>query len=258
MSKSQTQELELVGKEQALAVAPTPTPSDMLQAIVKGGITPENVTVFEKALDICYRMEQRNAEKAFAAAFVALQSEMPTIVAKTIIPNRGKYEKFEDVMEVVGPLLAKHGFSVCFSQDFKEARITVICNLMHIGGHRRENPYTTRVSGKADSETQADSKASTTAKRNSLLQALNIVIRQDFLQDEDDDPRNEGTLITPAQAEELQRRVIDTESNELAFLKLAGINAISGQPNLSHYKAIMSNKYSMLDEMLQKKESRGR
>jgi hypothetical protein len=225
------------------------TVPQMLQTVIQGGVTAENAAAFEKLIELHWKMQERDAEKEFNAAFVALQKDMPVIVASSVIPNRGKYEKYEDVMKVVSPLLSKHGFSVSFSNDAKDNRITETCHLRHIGGHSQSNPFTVRVSGKADSETQADCKAATTAKRNALLNCLAIVIRQDCLQDEDNDPRNEGSVISEEQAFELERRVNETNSDVEAFLKLAGAK---------QFGEIMSGKYAMLDAMLKRKESRGR
>lgn len=237
------QELQLHDDRKDLTVP------QMLQTVIQGGVTQENAAAFEKLIELHWKMQERDAEKAFNAAFVALQKDMPVIVASSVIPNRGKYERFEDIMKVLSPLLAKHGFSVSFSNDFKESRIIETCKLAHVEGHSQSNSFAVRVGGKSDSETQADCKAATTAKRNALLNALNIVIRQDCLQDEDSDPRNEGSAITQAQAFELERRVHETNSDVEAFLKLAGA---------SQFGEIMSGKYAMLDMMLKRKEAKGR
>lgn len=229
------------------AVAPTeaaPTVAQMLQAVISGGITQENIATVKEALAVCERMEDRNAVRSFNRAFRALQAEIPVIVASSEIPNRGKYERFEDVMRVVSPLLEKHGFSVSFSQDTKDNRIVVTCTLLHDDGYKQSNNFTVRVGGRSDSETQADCKASTTAKRNALLQALNIVIRQDCLQDEDD-PRNEGDTITKEQAESLAHRLAMVNGDKAKFLKLA---------EAPDFVSIKSGKLAVLDEMLRRKE----
>ena len=236
-------ELELRDERKDLTVP------QMLQTVIQGGVTAENATAFEKLIELHWKMQERDAEKQFNTAFVELQKEMPVIVAESVIPNRGKYQKFEDVMRDISPLLVKHGFSVSFSNEAKDNRITETCHLRHIGGHSQTNTFTVRVGGKSDSETQADCKAATTAKRNALLNALNIIIRQDCLQDEENDPRNEGAPITLEQADELERRVKETNSDEKAFLKVAGA---------SMYRQIMSGKYPMLDALLRRKESQGR
>ena len=217
----------------------------MLQAIVSQGVTTESVGALEKLADLYERMQLRDAEKQFNAAFVALQGELPVIVASTEIPNRGRYERFEDVMRVVSPLLAKHGFSVAFSQDTKENRIVETCTLRHVAGYSQQNSFAVRVGGKADSETQADCKASTTAKRNALLNALNIVIRQDAFQDEDSDASILGAFISPEKALYLRELVKSTKSDEAAFLKFAQAES---------YETITESSYDRLAAALHKKQ----
>ena len=165
-------------------------------------------------------------------------------MAETVIPNRGKYARFEDVMHQIQPFLTKHGFTVSFSNDFRDGRIIEICTLKHISGHSQASSYAVRVSGKADSETQADTKAGTTAKRKALQDALNLIIRQDCL-NEEQDPRMEGGTITEAQAFELERRVALTHSDHQKFLAFAGAKT---------YTEIATSKYPILDQFLSKKE----
>lgn len=229
---------------------PSPSVADMLQAVISHGVTNENVGALEKLVGLYERMEVRDAEKKFAAAFVQLQTEMPVIVAKTIIPNRGKYERFEDLMRVLGPLLTKNGFTVSFSMDVNESRILETCHLKHIGGHTQSNSFAVRV-GRADTETQADCKAATTAKRNALCNALNVVIAQDCLNEEDDagmdgDP---NAKVTEAQADELERRVQETCSNRDAFLKFC---------NAKSFADIAASRYAEADALLRRKEKQGR
>ena len=223
-----------------------PEVADMLHAVIERGVTGDNVAALEKLVTLYEHMEAKKAERQFTAAFVALQNEMPAIVATTIIPNRGKYERFEDVMKVVQPFLSKHGFTVSFSMSFADNRIIETCQLKHIGGHSQPTSFAVRV-GKADTETQADCKAATTAKRNALLNALNIVIRQDCLTEENDasiegDP---NAFLTIEQAIELERRATATKSNIAAFLKFAGA---------SSFDRIAANKHAELDAMLTRKE----
>ena len=210
-------------------------------AVIDKQISHENVAVMKELLAM-------SAQQKFSAAFVALQSDLPTIVAESVIPNRGKYAKFEDVMHQIAPALKKHGFTVSFSQKQDAGRITETCYLTHDGGHTRESGYTVRVSGKADSETQADTKAGTTAKRKALQDALNLVIRQDCL-NEEEDASLEGGNITEDQAFELERRVALLNQDHAKFLKW--LQAPS-------YAEIPKSKFDMADQFLSKKEQAGR
>lgn len=243
--ESNTRQLDMVKPEASLALA-SPSIGQMIQAALDKGVTPENVVVVEKMLELYERLDAKNAEKAFNAAFVALQAELPIIVASTVIPNRGKYERFEDVMKVVGPLLVKHGFTVSFSMDFREGRVLEICQLRHTGGYSQSNSFAVRT-GKADTETQADCKAATTAKRNALLNCLNIVIRQDALQDEDGDASLEGGFIQPDQVLYIEELLKETKADRPAFLKFAGADSVA---------EIGSAKYNRLVAALHKKAGR--
>jgi hypothetical protein len=205
----------------------------------------------KESLAVMKELLAMDAERKFNAAFVAMQAEMPIIVATSIIPNRGKYERYEDILRKVSPIMSRHGFSVSFSQDVNENRIIETCRLMHIGGHSHPNSFAVRAGGKADSDTQADCKASTTAKRNAFCNALNIVIAQDIFTAENDasiegDP---NSFLTPTQAEELERRCQETNSNVKAFLHFAGAESFSKIP---------AHKYGELDIMLQRKERVGK
>lgn len=233
-------------EEKAVALRPADPIVGMLQKVIEGGITAENVAAMEKMLDVYERMQGKQAERDFSVAFNAMQGEMPIITAKTVIPNRGKYEKFEDLMKVVGPLLSKHGFSVSFSMDFKDNRIIETCTLSHVSGFSRANSFAVRSGGRADSDTQADCKAATTAKRNALCNALNISIRQDCLNAEND-AGIEGGAITEEQAFELERRVAETNSDKAKFLRVAGAKTFADIP---------AGKYATLDELLKQKEQR--
>lgn len=207
-----------------------PSVANMLQTALAQGVTKDNADALGKMMELYERMEARGAEKAFSAAFVALQSDLPVIVAKTEIKNRGKYEKFEDVMTVVGPLLKRHGFCVSFSNAYDETRIIETCKLSHIGGHSQANNFAVRVSKNADSETQADCKAATTAKRNALLNALNIVIRQDCLTAEHDPTMGDDKAVTKEQAEEIRALVKAgrfDEKDTLAWLDSESFEAIA-------------------------------
>jgi hypothetical protein len=216
----------------------------MLQGVIDKGVTAENAQALTTLCDLFQKVEAKNAEREFNAAFVALQSKLPVIVATSVIPNRGKYERFEDIMRVVGPLLQANGFAVSFEQSSADNKITVKCHLRHLAGHSSVTPFTVRLGGRADSETQADCKASTTAKRNSLLQALNIVIRQDIYQSDEADATIEGGAITASQAADLRALCEETKSDKAKFLAFAGADT---------FEEIAASRFADLAEMLNRK-----
>ena len=206
------------------------------------------------SLEVMKQLLAMDAERKFNSAFVVLQSQIPIIEATSVIPNRGKYAKFEHIMEKIAKPMAENGFSVAFNQEVIENRIVVTCKLMHIGGHSASNAFAVRSGGKADSDTQADCKASTTAKRNALMQCLNIVITQDCLADENSDASLEGNpnaFVTPEQADELRRRVGDLGDavDMRAFWQFA---------QATKFMDIPARRYAEIDLLLRRKEQAGK
>jgi hypothetical protein len=236
--------------KQELTIA-EPQASNIMAAIMKvASDASVDVNKLDKLLDMQLKMMAIQAEQQFAAAFVRLQAETPNVQATKPVPNRDgtvryKFAPFEDIMEQVGPMLQKHGFTVCFSSRFNEGRIISTCTLQHVGGHKRSNDFAVRIGAgpPGSTESQADGSAATYAKRFALTEALNIVISH-----LDNDAKLEGGPITKDQAFELERRVAETNSNKEAFLKFAGAKTFAEIPAV---------KYSILDDQLSKKE-RGR
>ncbi len=244
---NQSTELELA---KAMPVAPVreqPSVGQMLATIIEKGVNSESVAAVEQLVKLYERMEDRSAEKLFANAFVALQSEVPKVQATKAVPNndgtvRYKFAPFEDLMEQIGPMLQRHGFTVSFSSRVDGDRLTSACTLQHIGGHKRQNEFTVRIGAGPPKATvsQADGAAATYAKRFALTEALNIVVAH-----MDNDARLEGAPITPEQAKSLRERVRATASNEEFFLRFAGAKT---------FEEIAETKYAILDQNLRKKE----
>jgi hypothetical protein len=226
---------------------PAPNVAHMLQAVIQQGITEQNVAALDKLCTLYERMQAIEAEKAFAAAFVALQADMPTINATKAVPNsdgsvRYKFAPFEEIMRQIAPMLQRHGFTVSFSNRYEDNRLVETCLLQHLEGYKRPNDFAVRIGSgppKA-SESQADGAAATYAKRFALCDALNVIVEH-----MDDDARVMGAPVTPEQAESLRQRVLATGSSVALFLKFAGADS---------FQTIPSARYSLLDASLRKKE----
>lgn len=226
----------------------------VLQAAVQGGVTAENVAVVKELVALQERMEAREAEKAFARAFNALQAEMPPVQAVKPVPDRDgniKYHfaPYEHIMEQVRPFLLKHGFAVSFSMTADEGRITQTCKLSHVEGYSQSNSSSVRI-GKGppgSSETQGDGAASTYAKRFAFCDALNIVIEKDN-DGTPTDARNIGAPIAADKVVYLRELVRETKSDEAKFLAFARV---------SKYEEIGTSDYPRLVQALEKKRQPG-
>lgn len=237
---------------QTMTIAAQPTPAEMLNRAIQAGLTADSAGAIEKLANLCEHWEDRQARRSAIQELRLLQEECQTVVAHKIVPTKTgavkyKYAPYEDIYDQVKPLLSKYHFGVRFSQFADGQKVTVRCHLMHDSGHEFENEFSVRSGqGQYDTVSQSDVGSGTTAQREAFCDALNIVRRRD------DDPRLEqpkGQPVTQAQADELERRVHESNSDWKAFLKFAGAGTFADIP---------ASKYDELDRMLRRKEAKGK
>lgn len=226
--------------------------ASMLAIIQRAAKDPScDVEKMERLLAMAERMQAKDAEKQFAAAFASLQSNMPTIHAVKAVPDKNgnlkyRYAPLEEIMPKVMPALHAHGFTMTFDSEIKDGRAIARCTIQHVAGHSRTNTSMARIGSgpPGSSEAQGDGAAATYAKRRALCDALSIVSEIDTDGRRQADAQDEGAPIDFAQAQTLRELVRDTGSDEAAFLKYAGA---------SKYEEIGAVKYDMLFRALNAK-----
>ncbi len=253
MTKEEIPQMQLVEANERknpdgypLAPIPEPSVAMMLQKVIEGGITADNVSALESLVGLYDRMQAKNAEKDFAVAFNRLMAEMPPIQATKPVPNndgtvRYRFAPLEEIEAIVRPVALRNGFSYSFSEGPSEnGRITKICTVQHSSGHHKSHSFTVRTSAppKAN-DSQADGSTHSYAKRGAFSDAFSIIV------DHDDDARVIGAPIGKALADDLEARVKACGADREAFLKYAGANS---------FAEISDERWPMLDELLKRKE----
>jgi hypothetical protein len=135
------------------------------------------------------RLVVREAEAAFNAALVKLQPKLPVLDERGQIEGpdgevRATYATWEDTVDVVRPLLARHGFSLTFRPGRSErGEPTVTGVLRHQGGHKEEATLELPVDASGDKNAvQAVGSTMSYGLRYVARMLLNLVSRG-----EDDD-----------------------------------------------------------------------
>ena len=145
------------------------------------------------------RAEARNAKAAFNAAFAAMQGELPTIDETGAAVRNGQrrysYATQETIIDMVRPILQKHGFSLRFRHQYPEGTIKVIGILSHCAGHSEEDEFEAKAdTSGSKNEIQAIGSTRTYGERYTTRALLNIVSR-----DPNDPARDtDGHRTTPA------------------------------------------------------------
>ena len=185
-------------KSKAVAVhqpkADPPHPKSVLQIIAEAAsnpaVNPENMRAL---LDMQKEIVAEERKQSFDAAFIALQAELPVINkdGKIEIRKDGRllqstpYATFENIMDVVQPLLTKHGFGLSFETKAAGEKLLVIGHLIGHGHERHtEFPLPAEASG-SKNPVQGWGSTEKYGMRYATIALLNI--RSRALQDADTD-----------------------------------------------------------------------
>lgn len=182
-----------------------PSVETMMMKAIEQGMTAETM---EKFLSMRRELKAEHAKSEFDRAMAEFQAECPVIEKdKKAKDKNGKtmysYAPLDSIVEQVGALIGKHGFSYTFKTDNKPERITVTCIVKHRDGHSEESTMETSLANKTDimSGPQVIAATVTFNKRYSFCNAFGIMTG-----DEDTDAQGVGNgpkLATDAQKAEI-------------------------------------------------------
>lgn len=210
--------------------------SNFLAVIEKAVFNPEvDIAKLSQLLDVQERILSKNAETEFNISLAEMQPSLPQ-VEKEGTGHNSKYAKFEHIMEAIGPLLAKHGFSISYSTEMQDKQVIVTGKLSHRAGHSQSVsiPLPLDTSGNKQA-IQAMGSTLSYGRRYALGLLLNIVTK-----DEDDDGKSAsaGGFISHEQAVEIDLILRETKSDIPAFLKWIGADSVPEVTAKNYARAI--------------------
>lgn len=178
----------IVPEQRRQVAAPPQADSSILAVISRAATDPTcDIDKLERLMAMHERMQARDAEAEFNAAMAAMQSDIPSIAERgAIVVNgqkRSDYATFEDINDVIKPIMQTHGFAITFKVENTPGGLTVTGILMHRAGHRESTtmllPLDTSGSKNA---VQAVGSSTSYGKRYVMSALLNLTTRG-----EDDD-----------------------------------------------------------------------
>lgn len=229
----QLQSIDPVQRATAVVQSSTTGPvTDLLRIAVEKG-TP--VAELKELVALHEHMEQRQAQRDYAAAMARFQKECPSIkkssTAKFATRGGGEmsytFAALDEIADTVNPILAKHGLSYTWDSSVQGGTITCVCTVRHENGHSTTSTISLPTeSQSAMSSQQKVGSAFTFARRLSLTAALGLTTTDDDVDGRDVD---DAAVITEAQAETISALVAEMNVNLGAFLthmKVATIDDI--------------------------------
>lgn len=128
----------------ARAEAVHPQGSDLVLMFERLAKDPAvDVEKLERLIAMQERILKFNAEAAFNADFVEMQPHIP-VIEESRDGDSGKwhYAPLEDIVEVVRPILSRHGFTLTHKTEWPDAKtVKVVGILTHRQGHARYSEF---------------------------------------------------------------------------------------------------------------------
>lgn len=212
--------------------------TDMITLLEKAIMNPEvDPAKLNGLLDFQFRMMDKQAEIEFNAAFARLQPLLPVIEKKGAIKfgaANQPYAKYEDIDKAIRPLLIAEGFSLSFNSETADKATTYSGTLSHKLGHSRtvKTPPLPGDTSGSKNAIQALGSTMSYAKRYLVMMLLNIVTK-----DIDDDANSYG-LINDQQIMDIEKLIVDTDSDKNKFLSYLGIEKLADIPARDYDKSI--------------------
>jgi len=211
--------------------------SAIIQVIERAASNPAvDIEKMERLLAMQERILDRNARSAYAAALARMQPELPIIEEKGRT-QQSKYARWEDVVGIITPILARHGFALSFRTKSEGSLVTVTAVLSHEQGHSEATSLTLPFDTSGNKNAVQSVGSSTSyGKRYTASAILNLRTG-----DPDDDGQSGagGAKITDAQVKTLEKLIEETGANQAAFLKHVGSSALAEIP-VARYSAAVA------------------
>lgn len=178
----------IMPEQRRQSVTPISSDNSIMAVISRAAADPScDIDKLERLMAMHERMQDRDAQAEFNAAMAAMQSDIPSIAERgAIVVNgqkRSDYATFEDINDVIKPIMQIHGFAITFKVENVAAGLSVTGILMHRAGHRESTtmllPLDTSGSKNA---VQSVGSSTSYGKRYVMSALLNLTTRG-----EDDD-----------------------------------------------------------------------
>lgn len=171
------------GRKQSLYIIDTLAKTAM--SIAGGEGAADKVAVIERMWAMQKDAEDRQAEREFGIAKVALAMELPVIpknhkiefVDKNNQKRETPYADRADIEGVLDPICRKHGFSKEYTTDTFDGKACQVLTVRHVGGHKEvyRSPYMPLDTSGSKNNNQAAGSTSEYGKRYALVGAFNII-----------------------------------------------------------------------------------
>lgn len=220
--------------------------AQLLQAIVKHGVTADAAGAVKELVMLKEHQEDRDAKQQWISAFAQVRGKMKTVNAVKGIPDKAGnvkwfYATLEDLQDAVEPILELHDLTMRFDSRREGGICVGICCISHIAGHEEKSECAVAVANAEGGDLGAMKKA----KRGAMTAILGIKTRH-----MGSDAAMLGDTVSAEQASELKVRA-EALGSELLARFITYMEKIAGTRDF--YK-VRQGKYGSLNDAISKME----
>jgi hypothetical protein len=209
----------------------------LVQRAMDTGVPVESL---RELLAMKREMDADEAARAFARAKAQFDKDCPPVIARTEnqqfqvmrdgrTRNR-RYASREDIEKTIRAPAAANGFSYSWGDtytDKEDGTLTVVCIVLHVGGHERKAAVTlpTEVKTNKPSAQQVVASVIEFGRRLTLINAFGLA-----MSDDDADGAVPSEPIAPDQVAVLKAAIKETDASLNGFLSYFRIDALKDLP----------------------------
>ncbi len=212
------------------------TSASLIQMIERVAFSPEvDIDRMDKLLTFLSKIRAAEAEAAYTRDFSAMQPDLPSINANgEIVHNNkliAKYAKWEDVNDVIKPILAEHSFVLNFQSAQDDKAVTITAVLKHNEGHKETAALRLPLdTSGAKNAVQAIGSTVSYGKRYTSGLVLNLTSRVPGDADDDGKAAGAGELLSEDQIVELDMLIVDVDADKPRLLKYLNYEKLADIP----------------------------
>lgn len=156
-----------------------------------------DIDKMQRLMDMQEKMQASRARTAYAEDFAAMQPHLPIIPEHGKGHNNASYALWEDVNELIKPVLSQFGFGLSFKVKDAQGGVEITAVCTHREGHSDETSKTFPVDTSGNKNAiQAQGSTISYGKRYTATALLNLTSR---LEKDDDGKNGGGKAIDPVQ-----------------------------------------------------------
>lgn len=189
--------IEHVETQPPAQIVPVSESAAIFQIIERAARDPNvDIDKMQRLMEMHDKVQAVRAKTAYAAAFAEMQPGLPAIPEHGK-SNNGSYALWEDINDLVKPVLSAHGFGISFRCGRDGANVTVTAVLSHRDGHSEETMMLLPLDTSGNKNAvQAVGSSTSYGKRYTAAALLNLTSRGE----DDDGKKGGGKAVEPTAA----------------------------------------------------------